>query len=93
MQEGIVKFYNSARGYGFIQPSNGSSDVLSTRPPSSAPESVGCPKARKSRSTRKSIAATARPASATSKWIEDRSRHYHVKPELGRSATLTGSRP
>jgi CspA family cold shock protein len=28
MQDGIVKFYNAARGYGFIQPTNGSTDVF-----------------------------------------------------------------
>ncbi len=28
MQDGIVKFYNTAKGYGFIQPANGSSDVF-----------------------------------------------------------------
>ena len=28
MQDGIVKFYNSARGYGFIRPANGASDVF-----------------------------------------------------------------
>ena len=28
MQDGIVKFYHMARGFGFIQPSNGSGDVF-----------------------------------------------------------------
>ena len=28
MQVGIVKFYHMARGFGFIQPSNGSGDVF-----------------------------------------------------------------
>jgi CspA family cold shock protein len=28
MQDGIVKFYNSTKGFGFIQSTNGSSDVF-----------------------------------------------------------------
>jgi CspA family cold shock protein len=28
MQDGIVKFYNSTKGFGFIQPTNRSSDVF-----------------------------------------------------------------
>jgi cold shock protein len=28
MQDGIVKFYHMARGFGFIQPTNGASDVF-----------------------------------------------------------------
>lgn len=28
MQDGIVKFYHMARGFGFIEPTNGSSDVF-----------------------------------------------------------------
>jgi len=28
MQDGIVKFYHVARGFGFIQPTNGTSDVF-----------------------------------------------------------------
>ena len=28
MQDGIVKFYNLAKGYGFIQPTNGAGDVF-----------------------------------------------------------------
>ena len=28
MQDGIVKFYHVARGFGFIQPTNGAGDVF-----------------------------------------------------------------
>lgn len=28
MQDGVVKFYHMARGFGFIEPTNGSSDVF-----------------------------------------------------------------
>lgn len=40
MAEGIVKFYNTQKGYGFIQPTNGGKDVFVH---ATALESAGIP--------------------------------------------------
>ena len=60
MPTGTVKWFNPTRGYGFIQPSDGSKDAFVHISPSSAPACARCARARRC-NTSWCRGATARP--------------------------------
>ena len=59
MQVGTVKFYNDQKGYGFIQPDDGSKDVFVHASALERAGMIGLSEARRSRSTFRKIAAQA----------------------------------